>query len=138
MFSPSNSCSVRAGDSNGRGRSANSLPHASSAAATCPRGSVFTSGFDVQCTGLCFHQQFEVIRPEVHEDRGFHYARQSKCTAPNALKLTDGRHAIEHLRDKVSAFFLQPPLLNLSATGFLILNILRARCLTRTVNRRTQ
>jgi hypothetical protein len=36
--------------------------------------SVFTRGFDVQCPRPCFHQYFEVIIPEVHEDLGFHYA----------------------------------------------------------------
>ena len=59
---------------------------------------------------------------------------QCKYTGINVSRLTNGWHAVQHLRDKAAAFFLEPLLLNLSTEGFLILNILRPCCLSSKVN----
>jgi hypothetical protein len=61
---------------------------------------------------------------------------QCKYTVINVFRLTNGWHAIQHLGDKASAFFLEPLLLNLAAEGFLILDILRSCCLSFKVNHR--
>lgn len=52
------------------------------------------------------------------------------------FRLTNGWHAIQHLGDKASTFFLKPFFLNLAAEGFLILNILRPCCLSFEVDTR--
>ena len=40
---------------------------------------------------------------------------QCKYTVIDIFRLTNGWHAIQHLGDKASAFFLEPLLLNLAA-----------------------
>jgi hypothetical protein len=64
--------------------------------------------------------------------------RQRRYTEINVFSLTNGWHAIQHLGDKASAFFLEPPLLNLAAEGFLVLNILRTCCLASIADHRTE
>lgn len=63
---------------------------------------------------------------------------QCKCTTIDVFRLTNGWHAIQHLGDKASAFFLKPLLLDLAAEGFLILNILRPCRLSFKVNPRNR
>jgi hypothetical protein len=63
---------------------------------------------------------------------------QCKYKVINVFRLTNGWHAIQHLGDKATAFFLEPLLLNLAAEGFLILNILRPCCLSSEVNHRNR
>lgn len=63
---------------------------------------------------------------------------QCKYTGINVFRLTNGWHAIDYLRDKASAFFLELLLLNLAAEGLLVLNILRPCCLSSKVNTETE
>jgi hypothetical protein len=67
------------------------------------------------------------------------FTTQCQCmyTVVNVFPLTDGWHAIQHLGDKPSAFFLEPLLLNLTAEGVLTFNIMRPCCLVSTINRGT-